>query len=111
MLQLWIGGAHSQGLLRDVGGDLQEDLQESPRLVVTVDNAGRVVGLDTSRQNVDGESLTSTRKMQTAEKRRTTCVKRCRWSRKRVEEGTTDTSAHQRDGFREIREEQMRRDQ
>ena len=56
MLQLWIGGAHSQGLLRDVGGDLQEDLQESPRLVVTVDNAGRVVGLDTSRQNVDGES-------------------------------------------------------
>ena len=47
--------------------DPREDVRESRLVRDTKDIAGRAATSDTSHQNVDGESLTSTRKMQTAE--------------------------------------------
>ena len=50
--------------------DPREDIQENRKVGDTKDSAGRAS--DTSHQNVDGESPTSMRKMQTAENQRAT---------------------------------------
>ena len=47
--------------------DPREDVQENRKVEDTKDRAGRAARSDTSYQTVDGESLTSMRKMQTAE--------------------------------------------
>ena len=47
--------------------DPREDVQENRKVEDTKDRAGRAARSDTSHQNVDGESLTSMRKMQTTE--------------------------------------------
>ena len=50
VLQLWIDGTHYQGLPRSSTAT-KEELQKSPRMEGIKGNAGRAVGLDTSRQN------------------------------------------------------------
>ena len=47
----------------------REDIQENRKVGDSRDSAGRAARSDTSRENVDGESPTSSRKMQTAEKK------------------------------------------
>ena len=46
----------------------REDIQENRKVGDSRDSAGRAARSDTSRENVDEESPTSSRKMQTAEK-------------------------------------------
>ena len=51
-----------------IGEDLREDLRENRKVGDTQDSAGHAGELETSRQSVDGGSLASVRKIQTAEK-------------------------------------------